>query len=38
MSLFHASQQWSTMLSWEVKTRLDSQLPRDNYDERLRVN
>lgn len=29
-SLFQASQQWSTMLSWEVKTRFDSQLSRMN--------
>jgi hypothetical protein len=30
MSLFHAPQQWLTMLSWDVKTRLDSQLSRMN--------
>ena len=30
MSLFHASQQWSTMLSQEVKSRLESQLSRMN--------
>jgi hypothetical protein len=30
MSLFHASQQWSMMLSCDVKTRLESQLSRIN--------
>jgi hypothetical protein len=29
-SLFEASQQWSTMLSYDVKTRLESQLSRMN--------
>ena len=30
MSLFHASQQSSTIFSWEVNTRLESQLSRMN--------